>query len=395
MFSVNTNVGALAALQSLSQTQADLTSTQNAIATGQKVSSASDNPAIYAIGQAMNARIAGLSAVSDNLNFASSVITTAQSAATAISSQLATLKSTVTEGQQDGIDAKTINNQITSILTQINSIANSATFNGVNIVGGSGTDNITGSTYNGTAGMNVVQDISGTTFKVNAYDTTTTGLGLNGLTNTSNAATFSFSSTAAFANKDDFKITGTYTDASGASAVKTWDFILSDGTTTQTATDPSASANTTFVNINATDSSSAILQKLSSTMASQGFGATIDTSGKLVVTGNGLTAATSTLATGTATALVAPDAIATVDGAIKNLSSMITGLGSSANQVSTLQTFSSSLSTALTEGLGALTDADMTTESAKLQSLQTKQSLGIQALSIANTQPQSLLTLFR
>lgn len=392
MFSVNTNVGALTALQSLAQTQTELTATQNAIATGQSVSSASDNPAIYAVGQAMNARIAGLSAVSSNLNFAQSVVSTAQAAATQISSQLATLKSTVTEGQQSGIDSATINSQISSILSDISSIADSATFNGVNIVGGTGTDNMTGAAIQD-GDMLVTQDMSGDTFSVTSQNMTTTGLGLTGLTTASNAASFSFTSTSAFANTDDFQITGK--DAAGAA--KTWDFILSSGTTTQTTTtDPSGTASTTFVNIGATDSAATVLQDVSNAMQTAGFGASIDSSGNLTVTGNGLTAGTYTPATGTAiTASVSTGAIATVDGAIKNLNTMITSLGSSSDQISAMQTFSSSLSSALTEGLGALVDADMTSESAQLQSLQTKQSLGIQALSIANTQPQSLLTLFR
>ena len=57
--------------------------------------------------------------------------------------------------------------------------------------------------------------------------------------------------------------------------------------------------------------------------------------------------------------------------------------------------FASSLSNALTAGIGALTDANMAAESAQLQSLQTKQSLAIQSLSIANQQPQSIMQLFR
>jgi flagellin len=164
MFSVNTNLGALAALQSLNNTQSELTATQNRVATGKKVSSASDNPAVFAIAQAMNDRLSGLAAVSDNLNFAQSVIGTAQAAATQISSQLASLKNTVTQGQQSGIDNATINNQITAILSNIDSIAKSATFNGVNIAGGTGTDNITGAAI--TTNMNVTQDMAGTTIAV-------------------------------------------------------------------------------------------------------------------------------------------------------------------------------------------------------------------------------------
>ncbi|MEJ1976750.1 MAG: hypothetical protein WDN49_12170 [Acetobacteraceae bacterium] len=65
MFSINTNNNALAALQSLDMTAQELAQTQNAVSTGQKVSSAQDNPAVYSISQTMDANIAGLSAVSD------------------------------------------------------------------------------------------------------------------------------------------------------------------------------------------------------------------------------------------------------------------------------------------------------------------------------------------
>jgi flagellin len=53
------------------------------------------------------------------------------------------------------------------------------------------------------------------------------------------------------------------------------------------------------------------------------------------------------------------------------------------------------LSDELNTGIGNLVDADLAKESAKLQALQTKQQLGIQALSIANSAPQSILSLFR
>jgi len=88
-------------------------------------------------------------------------------------------------------------------------------------------------------------------------------------------------------------------------------------------------------------------------------------------------------------------AIATVNGAIAKLGTMSSDLGTATNQITGMQSFTSSLSDALTAGVGALTDANLATESAKLTSLQTKQQLAIQALSIANQQPQSLLSLFK
>ncbi|KAK0350754.1 hypothetical protein LTR94_027714, partial [Friedmanniomyces endolithicus] len=50
---------------------------------------------------------------------------------------------------------------------------------------------------------------------------------------------------------------------------------------------------------------------------------------------------------------------------------------------------------ALEAGVGNLVDADLAKESAKLTALQTKQQLGVQALSIANSSSQTLLSLFR
>ena len=69
-------------------------------------------------------------------------------------------------------------------------------------------------------------------------------------------------------------------------------------------------------------------------------------------------------------------------------------LGANSKDIEFLATFTKTLADAVTEGLGALVDADLAKESAKLQALQVKQQLGIQALSIANARPQSILALF-
>ena len=87
--------------------------------------------------------------------------------------------------------------------------------------------------------------------------------------------------------------------------------------------------------------------------------------------------------------------VSTVQSAITAANSISATLGAATDQITGLQSFTSSLSSALTAGVGALTDADLAAESAKLTSLQTKQQLATQSLSIANKQPQSLLTLFQ
>jgi flagellin len=70
-------------------------------------------------------------------------------------------------------------------------------------------------------------------------------------------------------------------------------------------------------------------------------------------------------------------------------------LGSNSTSLNFLSTFTKTLSDAVTEGLGSLVDADLANESARLQALQVKQQLGVQALGIANARPQTVLALFR
>ncbi|MGF1660648.1 MAG: flagellin, partial [Rubrimonas sp.] len=64
-------------------------------------------------------------------------------------------------------------------------------------------------------------------------------------------------------------------------------------------------------------------------------------------------------------------------------------------RIDTQMSFVSKIMDGLTSGIGALVDADMEAASARLQALQVQQQLGIQALSIANQQPQNILALFR
>ena len=406
LFSVNTNLGAMAALQSLTNTESSLKATQNAISTGQKVSQASDNPAIYTISQTMNDQISGLTAVSDNLNFAQSVITTAQSAATNISSQLASLLNTVTTGLQSGINTTTVNNQINSILSNINAFANGATFNGVNITSTAGTGQTTSQ-------LNVTTDLSGTTaIELGANGTTSTaqqfdmttngthGLGLSGLSVTAQTS-FSFASSSGNVytptNGDSFSVT-----VGGVQNT----FYLTDtnaNSAPTVATATSATQQNYFVTYNSqTDSLATVINDLATGMQKQGLAATVDNSGNLDVvgatagafaaaTGNTSTAPTATTTTAGQSATAA---VATVNTAISTLNLKIASLGQFQQQITGLQGFTTALSTSLTAGVGALTDADMAAESAKLTSLQTKQQLGIQSLSIANQQPQALLKLF-
>jgi flagellin len=84
-----------------------------------------------------------------------------------------------------------------------------------------------------------------------------------------------------------------------------------------------------------------------------------------------------------------------VTTSIDKVSAALARLGTKSNALSTHLTFVGKLSDALEAGVGNLVDADLAKESAKLQALQTKQQLGVQALGIANQTPQLVLSLFR
>jgi flagellin len=87
--------------------------------------------------------------------------------------------------------------------------------------------------------------------------------------------------------------------------------------------------------------------------------------------------------------------IATIQASLTNVNSALAKLSSGAAKFSIQATFTQKLSDTLTAGIGNLVDANMAQESAMLQSLQVKQQLGVQALSIANQAPQTILSLFK
>ena len=89
------------------------------------------------------------------------------------------------------------------------------------------------------------------------------------------------------------------------------------------------------------------------------------------------------------------DYIQAVDDVIGEMTDAATNLGAVASRVSMQQDFIDQLMDAVTRGIGQLVDAEMNSESTKLQALQVQQQLGIQALSIANGNSQNILALFQ
>jgi len=441
LFSVNTNVGALAALQSLDLTQEAENQAQNEVSTGQKVSSAADNPAIYAIGNTINSNIAGLSAVSDSLNFGAQIVSTASSAVTSISSILQNLQQTVTQAGTSGVTLANLQQSVTADLSAINGYAADATFSGINLL------NPTGATINpGSTQINIVQNIGDTSplqlnNQADVLDSTATqftdALGLTNLsvlgvqnssaTATNIGANISFGSASTIATTFATGTTGTnqvfqLQTTSGATTTDyNFEFIDTSQASAQLQSDVSATSKAIAVDFNSTtDSPNTIVAKLATTLESYGFGVVQQSDGSLNIVGNNLTGIqygavsagtftpTATVTSNTTTAQTdatsgvtltglstAAAAVTTVQASISDLDTVAVNLGALSQQITGIQNFTSALSSALTAGVGALTDADLAAESAQLSSLQTKQQLATQSLTIANQAPQILLTLFK
>jgi flagellin len=130
---------------------------------------------------------------------------------------------------------------------------------------------------------------------------------------------------------------------------------------------------------------------LGTEIASAITGASFD--GVNSLTALGSNAAITAVNTGSITAANATTA--NVDAAIAATTSTLSTLGTQSKSLGRQISFVNKLQDALEAGVGNLVDADLAKESAKLTALQTKQQLGVQALSIANSSSQTLLSLFR
>lgn len=94
------------------------------------------------------------------------------------------------------------------------------------------------------------------------------------------------------------------------------------------------------------------------------------------------------------TVALAAAAVSFVNASLDNVNAALARLGSDLKKMEAHRTFIGKLTDSLTAGVGNLVDADLAKESAQLTALQVKQQLGVQALSIANSEPQIILSLF-
>ena len=274
MISVNTNQGAMVALQTLNRTNDQMDKTQNAIATGLKVASAKDNGALFAIANKMRSDVTAYDRVRESADRASSILDTGIAAGESIMELLNEMKGKALAGTQAGNSTSAqaaLAADFVQLRDQITSIVANASFDGANMI--------------------------------NATPSSAVSLG----------------------------------DAAGGNTITITGINLSLGSTT------------------------------------------ISVAGT-----NVLTDATTSAAALTAT-----------NNSINALGTQLATWGAGAKRLDVHRTFVGKLQDALNNGIGAIVDADLAKESAKLQALQVKQQLGVQALSIANGSSQTALSLFR
>lgn len=272
--SVNTNTGAMTALQYLNKTQQQMATTQSAISTGYKVASAKDDGATYAIAQNMRGNVASYQSVSDSLSRGMSAVDVAMSAGQSISDLLVQMKAKALSASDASLDTasrQAMNNDFAALRDQITSIVKNAQFNGYNLIDGS-------------------------TTKITALSS-------------------------------------------------------ADGQRRITVNAQKMSLSGSIVMVKSTDT---------------------------------ITTATS-----------ASTMVKTVQSSLVAVNKALGTLSSGSKKYSIQLDFVSKLSDTVQSGIGNLVDANMAQESAKLTSLQTKQQLGVQALSIANSAPQTVLSLFQ
>ncbi|HZZ35440.1 MAG TPA: flagellin, partial [Caulobacteraceae bacterium] len=138
-FSVNTNVGALVALQNLNATSAELQQVQGRINTGLKVASAKDNGAIWAIAQSQRAQSASLDAVKDSLQRGQSIVDVALAAGGTVSDLLIQMKAKALAASDTSLDTASrnaLNEDFKSLRDQITTVVSNADFNGSNLLNG-------------------------------------------------------------------------------------------------------------------------------------------------------------------------------------------------------------------------------------------------------------------
>jgi flagellin len=334
MTSINTNVSAMTALQSLSMINNSLDQTQNRISTGFRVGDASDNAAYWSIATTMRSDNKALGAVEDALGLGQAKVDTAYTGMKAAIDVVDEMKAKLVAAREPGVDRDKIQAEISELKNQLTSISESASFSGENWL-----------------------NFDGAAVKKNVV--------------------------ASFTR-----------DSDNAVSVKTIEIDVSAVKLIGDNAEPAATlADDGILNKDALIGSvAADADKIAGNVMDIDIGTTVLTQAKVETAFGGVLPATPS---GKTVNDVIDQMIKNVDTALKSMTTAGSNLGAAQNRMDIQSEFVSNLRDSIEKGVGTLVDADMTEESTRLKALQTQQQLGVQALSIANSSSQSILSLFR
>jgi len=184
MTSLLTNMAAKTALQTLTQTNRSLETTQNRIATGKSVGSAQDNAAYWSIATTMRSDSAALSTVQDALGLGSATLDVASNALSSSIEVMNQIKAKLVAAREPGVDKTKIQTEITQLQGTLQSVADASVFSGENwvsvnsgVTGYNASKNVVAS-FSRTAGAVSIGTITIDTSAVKLFDADATGVGI-------------------------------------------------------------------------------------------------------------------------------------------------------------------------------------------------------------------------
>ncbi|MQV45128.1 flagellin [Sinorhizobium medicae] len=395
MTSILTNNSAMAALSTLRSISSSMEDTQSRISSGLRVGSASDNAAYWSIATTMRSDNQALSAVQDALGLGAAKVDTAYSGMESAIEVVKEIKAKLVAATEDGVDKAKIQEEITQLKDQLTSIAEAASFSGENwlqadLSGGAVTKSVVGSFVRDASGSVSVKKVD---YSLNAnsvlfdtvgdtgildkvYDVSqasvTLTINTNGVASQHTVAAYSLESLT----EAGAEFQGNYALQGGNSYVKVENVWVRAETATAGATGQEIAATTTAAG----------------TITADSWVVDVDNEPAVSVSAGQSVAGINIVGMGAA----ALDAlISGVDAALTDMTSAAASLGSISSRIDLQSEFVNKLSDSIDSGVGRLVDADMNEESTRLKALQTQQQLAIQALSIANSDSQNVLSLFR
>ena len=401
MSSILTNTSAMVALQTMKGINASLSKTQADISTGKSVATARDNAAVWAISKVMESDVQGFKGISDSLSVGNATLTVARQASESVTKLLTEMKGKIVAAQADNVDRGKIQTDITALREQINSVVGAAQFNGLNLVNGSQTT------------VNVLSSLDRSATGVVSSNIAVTA---QNLSTTAGAALTAGGGTLSAANV----VTGTpvtldaFAFQGGAGALAANDAAADPSDLSEMVAGDQIALTIGSVTgryvVQEGDTADSVVSGLKNALTTNGlsdrdFTLTL-ASGELEVANNtnqgAAISVSTTRGTGGLAGLNAINvetapaaALQAIEGMLQTSIDAAAAFGSAQKRIEIQSEFVGKLTDSLKTGIGALVDTDMEEASARLQALQVQQQLATQALSIANQQPQGLLSLFR